>query len=121
PIQDLVPFFEPMQLFGGFAPELLGVIDRLAIHLLVLLPGIEARLARECRRRRKKAVLLEDRINSGTSAAAGGLGLGHVANLLKKRFRPGILPDRVGAVEAQRIGIYRPSREECHSRSCTPA
>ena len=63
PFQHAIPFCEPMQFRGDAIPEFFRAIDRLAIHLIVLLPRFDPRAFRELWRRRKDPLFLKNRFN----------------------------------------------------------
>ena len=72
PVEHRVEVLHPRQLAGDPGPEGVGVVDRLAVHPLVLLRRGEPRLGAELVGRGEDARLVEDALDLGL-----GFGLGH--------------------------------------------
>ncbi len=59
PLQNLVPLFEPVQLFGGPSPEFFRLLHRLLIQGFIFGQALNLRLRGKFWRRRKTALLIK--------------------------------------------------------------
>ena len=64
PFENFVPFLEPVEFGGNFAPKLVGIIDRLLIEALVLGESFDVSVAAEFGGRVEAALLLEDGVDA---------------------------------------------------------
>ena len=64
PLEDVVPFFEPVQFAGDAAPEFVGLVHRFFVEALVFLDALDVSVLAEFWRRRKAALLLQNGIDA---------------------------------------------------------
>ena len=115
PLQNVVPFFEPMQFLGNTSPELFRLLYGLAVNALVLFQTFNMRLLAEVFGAFKLPPLLQNGIDVGRCLGSGGLirhslflaGLELVRNGFARRF----YCDKAGMSASPRMGIERSASE----------
>ena len=65
PLQNFVPFPEPVQLTGDASPEFFGFLDGFFVDALILFQALDVRLLTEFRRAFESALLLQGGIDVG--------------------------------------------------------
>ncbi len=63
PLQNLVPFLEPVQLLGGAGPEFFRLLHRLFVESFIFGQALNLSLLRKLRRWLKRALFVESRID----------------------------------------------------------
>ena len=63
PLENLVPFLEPVQFAGDPRPELLGIVDGFLVEALVFLEALDVGVLAEFCWRIELALLVQDGIN----------------------------------------------------------
>src|SRR5215467_1754453 len=63
PVENLVPFLEPVQIFGDATPEFFGLLDGLVIDALVVFEALEMRASAELFGWLELSLLLKDGVN----------------------------------------------------------
>ena len=73
PLKNLVPLLEPVELSGNASPKLLWLLNRFAVHALVLVQSLNMRFLAEVFRALKLPLLLQNGINVRRCLSRGGL------------------------------------------------